>query len=124
MDVRSSEQQSAPTHRAGTAVRFDSTVSIERGNLVVTLRGELDRLTKAALADTLAGAISSAGGDVTVEMGQLDFIDSAGASLLLCARDFLRSGSRELILRSPKPAALRLFCLVAALAGASTSGDC
>ena len=81
--------------------------------MVVTVRGALDLATRPILAEVLAEAFSKAEGDVAVEMGELDFVDSSGADLLLRARDFLAQHDKELILRSPSRAVQDVLALVA-----------
>ncbi len=47
--------------------------------------------------------------DVTVDMGELDFIDSSGLNALVAALSTLRARGGQLTLRSPTPSAWRIL---------------
>lgn len=46
---------------------------------------------------------------VTIDLSNLDFIDSAGLGMLLLARDEAKKTNRELVLRHPKGQVKRMF---------------
>lgn len=79
------------------------------GRTVVFLRGEQDVSTGADLADALASACASGGGDVTVDLSEVVFMDGAIITELARGRNALRSQSRALMLRAPTKFARRLL---------------
>lgn len=74
------------------------------------LVGELDIASDRELADALETEIAR-GGDVTLDLSGLEFIDSSGVRALIRAAEALQSKGR-LILRSPAPPVKRVLDLM------------
>lgn len=75
----------------------------EGTRVVVSLHGEQDMNTAARLAAVLAAADVEGGGDLVVDLRQVEFMDDKIALVLVRRRDALRSRSRDLTLRAPSP---------------------
>jgi len=71
--------------------------STERGD-VLAIGGELDLTNTQQLADALAGASSTT---VILDLGALDFIDSAGMRTIDQMRRLLASAGRTLLIVAP-----------------------
>jgi len=75
------------------------------------LHGELDIAGRSDLIEALQTELASGGGDVTLDLSSLSFVDSTGVSALLgIARQL--GPSRHLILEAPQPPVARVFDLV------------
>jgi anti-anti-sigma factor len=76
----------------------------------VAVRGELDLSTvgqlRAALAPVLDGA---AEGEITIDLSELDFMDSSGIHLLLEAAAAVRATGRSIVLARPSRAVRRVL---------------
>lgn len=86
-------------------------VGREGTSSVVSLGGEQDMSTAAAVAEALAGAIAEDDDDVVVDLSQVRFMDGAIVTVIVHAWNDLRSRSRDLTLRAPSPCAERLLRL-------------
>lgn len=76
---------------------------------VLTLYGELDLASASLLAASLGEAESSGATEVVIDLGALEFIDSAGLHTLLDANSrSIARGHRLSLLRGPRPVQ-RLF---------------
>jgi anti-sigma B factor antagonist len=73
--------------------------------------GELDMATADELVRALEPAIATAGGDLTLDLSDLTFIDSSGLRALLEVSQRLNGGGR-LVLSRPSEAASKVFELV------------
>jgi anti-anti-sigma factor len=83
---------------------FTVTTSRALGRVVLTLRGELDVATGPALSTTLKDIIEEQGNlDVIIDLARLEFVDSAGLSVLLCADRKLKERGGTLTLSAPRP---------------------
>jgi anti-anti-sigma factor len=80
---------------------------------VVGLRGEADASTTAILSDALSRVIASRSGDVVVDLGELEFIDTATVRVLATAHHLLASHGRALLVRSPSRLGRRVLGLFA-----------
>jgi anti-sigma B factor antagonist len=76
---------------------------------VLELGGEVDLLTVARLASELDGEIRSGAGDVIVDLGEVEYIDSAGLQVLLGAQRRLARQGRRLGIVCPPGPVLRVF---------------
>lgn len=84
-------------------------VSTNEATTVVTLVGEADISTRSDVVDTLARAIAEGDGPVVIDLVQTEFIDTSIARVLDRAWQFLADRDRQLILRSPSEAVLRVL---------------
>jgi anti-anti-sigma factor len=75
---------------------------------VVWLRGEHDVSTMDTLSETMARAIALDDADVVVDLSEVRFMSAATVGVIIRAREFLRSESRSLALRSPSGCAGRV----------------
>jgi anti-sigma B factor antagonist len=76
---------------------------------VIDIRGELDVYTAPQLREQLASLFDHGARHVVVELGQMDFIDSTGLSVLVVWLKRLRENDGDLTLRAPKPNALKVL---------------
>jgi anti-anti-sigma factor len=98
---------SPPTRSAPLTVR----VARVAGRSVVVLAGEADVATTAVLSDALARVVASHGGDVVVDLGALDFVDTATVRVLATAHYLLAGQGRALTIRTPSRLGRRLLDL-------------
>lgn len=77
-------------------VRLGVSESRQPESVMVGVDGELDLLTAPRLATRLNRVMRESGGDVVVDLRELEFIDSAGLQVLLGARRRLTRASRNL----------------------------
>ncbi len=101
-----------PSGDAVRSVRPDPmtvVVRIGRTRTVVVVRGEADFSTTPALSDALSRVSALGAGDVVVDLGELQFIDCAGARVLAAAQGLLVRGGRKLMFRSPSRLVARVL---------------
>lgn len=79
------------------------------GDRILRLSGDLDLNTSRQLRELLATAIDGGAPRVVVDLSAVDFIDSTGLGDLVSALKRARRKDRELILRSPRTNAQKLF---------------
>ncbi|MBV8981723.1 MAG: STAS domain-containing protein [Acidimicrobiia bacterium] len=85
------------------------TVSESDGVWVVEVYGELDMHTSPDLRDQLVALIDSGANDIVLDLSGLEFIDSTGLGVLVGILKRLVTRDGRLVLRSPRPAARRVF---------------
>ncbi len=88
---------------------FDIEVSQNGVGAIVTLRGELDLATAPRLREEFIALADRGVCAVTVDMADLDFIDSTGLNVLVAAVKRLRELGGDMALRSPSPRTLKVF---------------
>jgi anti-anti-sigma factor len=76
---------------------------------VVVLRGEADFSTTCVPSDALSWVIAWRIGDVVVDLGGLEFIDSATARVLAEGQQLLKHDGRMMTFRSPSKVAARVL---------------
>lgn len=76
---------------------------------VVSLRGEHDLATVAALSESLTRAMAFDDSDLVVDLSGVQFMGAATVGVIIHARQFLRARSRSLVLRSPSRCAWRVL---------------
>ncbi|HZA61119.1 MAG TPA: STAS domain-containing protein [Actinomycetota bacterium] len=86
------------------------TLTIKKGNGVVRLTGELDIAGEGDFTKALQPEIER-GGDVTLDLGGLTFIDSSGVRAIIVAADRI-NGNGRIVLRSPGNAVQRVLDLM------------
>ncbi len=77
------------------------------GQVVVTLRGQLD-ITEAA---RVAAAVAAREPQIIVDLAALEFIDSSGVAALVRGRNLARRAGGELLLAGPQQQVLRVLTL-------------
>ena len=82
-------------------------VEVDEGERLAWLRGELDLSTVEILASSLASMIA-ARGDLTLDVGEVTFVDSTGLHGLLGIAEVIGPEGRVL-LRRPRPSLRRLI---------------
>jgi anti-sigma B factor antagonist len=89
-------------------------VDVKYGDeVVVSIRGEIDMVNCDRFAAALEAAEREATGILTLDLGELAFIDSTGLrAILLCAHRVRRSSRRIVAINTP-PTVSRLFQLTA-----------
>ena len=88
---------------------FRISVHDDAGTPTVTVEGEVDVATAPALRDELYRLIDRGTKRIVVDLAGMDFIDSTGLGVFVGALKRSREGGGELELRSPKPAARKIF---------------
>ena len=82
-----------------------SVVVEPQGN--VRVAGEIDIATAPALQEAIESASSDRDGDVVVDLGSVDFIDSSGMNVFVRCYKPLEAAGRALVLRRPSPTVRR-----------------
>ena len=80
-----------------------------QGRDVVTVRGEIDVATSAALRDELYSVIDGGSTALVVDLSGLGFIDSSGLGVLVGSLKHIRERDGELTLAGLAQPALRVF---------------
>ena len=97
-----------------TAVATD--LSIQRRDddrgVVLTLFGELDVVTAPELEQMLSDVLEQPHARVMLDLNGLRFVDSAGVSVLIKAKQRAETNGRTLVLRRPTEQLERVFSLV------------
>ena len=75
----------------------------------VVLRGEADFSTTQALSDIVARGVSAGTGDVVIDLGRLEFIDTGAMRVLVAGQQRLRPLGRTVTFRSPSSTAIRVL---------------
>lgn len=76
---------------------------------VVKIVGELDLATAPRLREALVDLANKGAKHVTVDLAEMEFIDSTGLSVLVAAWKRLRETGGDLVLQSPRAAAMKIF---------------
>jgi anti-sigma B factor antagonist len=94
------------------ATEFSINSRDEAGGVVLALSGELDVVSAPALEQRLREALLEPSAHVTLDLSDLEFVDSAGVSVLIKARQDAESRGRTLVLARPTEQVYRVFALV------------
>jgi anti-sigma B factor antagonist len=81
------------------------------GQVVVTLRGELDIVDAASTAAALV-AVADRAPEIIVDLAGLEFIDASGVAALVLARVQARRAGGDLLLAAPQDQVLRVLAMV------------
>jgi anti-sigma B factor antagonist len=84
----------------------------EAGGVLLALSGELDVVSAPALEQRLREALAEPGAHVTLDLSALEFVDSAGVSVLIKAKQEAESRGRTLVLARATEQVHRVFALV------------
>ena len=96
--------------------RFDDfavLVDVSGADVRLSLSGDIDLASVAALREALQHVSDATGGDVEVDLSQTSFCDSAGLHALLAAQRQLGATGRTMRLVDPPSAVVRLLQLTA-----------
>ena len=94
----------------GASQRFvAATEQLECGTPVVSVMGEVDRLTATAFEQTLLAVTEDQRGEVIVDLACCTFLDSRGLNALVETRARLERMNRPLSLVLSNPNVLRIF---------------
>jgi len=85
-----------------------------RGELVVSLAGELDLMTLPSLSELLASTTALERTDLVVDLAEVTFMDAASAGLLVRTGALLAERACGLVLRSAQPMVHRVLVLFGA----------
>ncbi|PDT88755.1 anti-anti-sigma factor [Bradyrhizobium sp. Y36] len=77
----------------------------------VQISGEFTFTDHASFKTMIDSLLKDGSPSVTMDLGQLQFIDSAGLGMLLLARDAFGKADRKLVLRAPSGQVKRMFGL-------------
>jgi anti-anti-sigma factor len=72
---------------------FATRVTVDSGRVVVALAGEFDLAARDELTSTLLAAVDS--GDVVVDLGAVEFLDSSGIHALVAAHHAAKRAGSE-----------------------------
>jgi anti-sigma B factor antagonist len=91
---------------------FDIDVTIDEGELVVRVAGDLDLSSRAKVVDEVSGPMAGSGVDsVALDLGRVAFCDSSGLGALLDVRRAAGEAGVDLVLRNVPPSVARLLDL-------------
>jgi anti-sigma B factor antagonist len=76
---------------------------------VVKIVGELDLATAPRLREALVDLSKQGAKQVTIDLAEMEFIDSTGLSVLVAALKRMRENGGDLALQSPSAAAMKVF---------------
>jgi anti-sigma B factor antagonist len=82
------------------------------GQLTLAVSGEVDTFTSAGLRDALNEGIDAGAVDITLDVSNMEFIDSTGLGVLVGALKRLQERGGGLTLRKPRPSALQVLSIV------------
>ena len=91
---------------------FSCLASLDHGDAVVAVTGELDMSTAPELSRSLAGVLDQHPQRLTLELGGLQFIDSTGLTLLVRTSKQLKAHEGALELAHPTPPVRRVLEIV------------
>ena len=80
---------------------------IEVQDDVIAVQGDLDAQTAHQLDGAIDGVVADGRRTVTLDLAELEFVDSSGLRSMVLARG--EDGEREVVLRSPSESVVRLL---------------
>jgi anti-sigma B factor antagonist len=100
-----------PTFRQSVPDDFDVDVTVDGGDLVVAVRGELDVLTAPFLWERMEPALPGVTGKLVFDFAALTFIDSMGLGVVVRAQSRLRGEApdRQVVVRHLNAHARKVF---------------
>jgi anti-anti-sigma factor len=78
-------------------------------SIVVWLRGEHDRATRAAVSAAIGATVTLGRENLVIDLSGVTFMDASTVGVIADARTALRHGDRDLVLRDPSSFARRLI---------------
>ena len=106
---RRMERDVAMPRRSSPYRTFGISVVQSRDELAVVVVGELDLASAPRLGVEVAEALKTSSTPITLDLRQVDFIDSTGLRMLLSLRNDAKRNDHALTLVPPAPAARRIF---------------
>jgi anti-anti-sigma factor len=88
----------------------------ERGGVRLVLRGELDMSGVVETEASVKAAAELTDGRLTIDLGELEFLDVLGARAVLRVADEVLSAGRDVVIANPNRHVRRLFELIDDLA--------
>jgi anti-anti-sigma factor len=107
----------------GTINSFSATRMDVDGSAVVALVGELDMYSVADLEAVVTEFIEYGSPEVVLDFSGLSFIDSTGLSALISIQNRLSEQGRRLVVRSPRPSAIKVFEITGLMDFLNVSND-
>ena len=98
------------TQEGGPMAGVDLSTRDGDGQVVVTLRGQLDMAEAAGVAAALA-VVAAREPRIIVDLAGVDFIDSSGLAALVRGRNLARQAGGELLLAAPQQQVLQVLTL-------------
>jgi anti-sigma B factor antagonist len=92
-------------------VSMDLSTRENDGQVVVALRGELDRADAASVAAALM-AVAAPAAEIIVDLAGLEFTDASGVAALVLARVQARRAGGDLLLAAPQEQVLRVLAVI------------
>lgn len=83
----------------------DGDLEIEFDDHIIRVRGEIDAHT----APSMAAALQRATGSVTLDLADVDFVDSSGLRVLIESHQDLEERGDRLTIANPSPPVQRMF---------------
>jgi anti-sigma B factor antagonist len=100
-----------PSFRLSEPNDFGVDVTVDGGDVIVTVRGELDVLTAPFLWERMEPALPNITGKLVFDFADLGFIDSMGLGLIVRAQSRLRGEApdRQVVVRHLNAHARKVF---------------
>jgi anti-sigma B factor antagonist len=112
MEAHASHESGRPGRRvtAGASLRFiAATEQLETGQPVVSVMGEVDVASAAALEQTLLDVADDPADEVIVDLSGCSFLDARGLRALLATGERRRQANRRLSIVLSNPNVMRIF---------------
>ena len=88
---------------------LELSTSDENGDVVLTIKGEVDVTTTDQLRERIRDAFDTGNRRLVVDMSAVDFIDSTGLGVLVGALRYYKEQDGDVLLRSPSAIANRVL---------------
>jgi anti-anti-sigma factor len=100
-----------PSFRLSTPDDFGVDITVDGGDLIVAIRGELDVLTAPFLWEQMEPGLAGVTGKLVLDFAELGFIDSMGLGVIVRAQSRLRGEQpeRQVIIRNANAHARKVF---------------
>ena len=100
-----------PSFRLSMPDNFGVDVSDDGGDVIVTVRGEIDVLTAPFLWEQIEPALGNVTGKLILDFAELGFIDSMGLGVIVRAQSRLRGEGpeRQIVIRNANAHARKVF---------------
>jgi anti-sigma B factor antagonist len=100
-----------PSFRLSVPDDFDVDITADGGDVIVTVRGELDVLTAPFLWERMEPALVGITGKLVFDFAELGFIDSMGLGVIVRAYSRLRgvTADRQMVVRHLNAHARKVF---------------